>query len=283
MINKKYKGRIFKRRFNTFAAVFAVLSLLAILATWPEPTTQLDYKVRPGNDAKLMLNDASDTGVLLIHGFGASPWEMQQLAEYLYGSGYTVYNMRVAGHGTSVADFGKTTSEEWYQSVSEAYTALKGVCSHIYVIGLSAGGNLALMLAENEQLDGVVAVNAPIWLRDKKAKFAPVAKYFIKAVDKELSDEEKPYCYSKRPLTAVNELLKTIDDSADGLGKIEEKTLVLQSKYDPTVEPKSGEFIYSHLKNGNGKLKWYDLQEHVIVRGDSAKAVFPDILSFIRS
>ncbi|NIQ98443.1 MAG: hypothetical protein GWO11_08540, partial [Desulfuromonadales bacterium] len=39
-------------------------------------------------------------GIVLVHGFTASPWEMRRFGEELAGLGYRVLGSRLPGHGT---------------------------------------------------------------------------------------------------------------------------------------------------------------------------------------
>ena len=51
----------------------------------------------------------SENGVLLIHGFAAAPNELLPLAYELEKNNYSVYVVRVAGHGCKLDNFYKTT------------------------------------------------------------------------------------------------------------------------------------------------------------------------------
>src|SRR5438045_2046546 len=52
------------------------------------------------------------TGVLLLHGFGGSPVEVQPLALSLADKGYTVDVPLLPGHGTTPRDFAATRNEQ---------------------------------------------------------------------------------------------------------------------------------------------------------------------------
>jgi len=49
-----------------------------------------------------------DVGVVCIHGFTGSPYEMRYLGEALARAGRTVRNLLLPGHGTSVDDLERT-------------------------------------------------------------------------------------------------------------------------------------------------------------------------------
>lgn len=107
-----------------------------------------------------------EKGVLLLHGFGASTWEMQTLEECLKKHEFKVSNARIAGHETSIEDFSKTTWQQWYESAQDAYEKIRS--DKTYAIGFSMGGTLAMLLAQNHNLDALVTINAPVWLMDKE-------------------------------------------------------------------------------------------------------------------
>ena len=62
----------------------------------------------------IYLEGSSEVGILLMHGFSASPHEVQELAYYLNKkANYTVYAPLLAGHGANPDDFGKYSWQEW--------------------------------------------------------------------------------------------------------------------------------------------------------------------------
>ncbi|HKK02145.1 MAG TPA: hypothetical protein VJ955_08260, partial [Desulfuromonadales bacterium] len=65
----------------------------------------------------LFPKSAPKTGVLLVHGFSASPREMYGVGERLAEAGYVALGVRLPGHGTSPADLRTRRFEEWLQTV----------------------------------------------------------------------------------------------------------------------------------------------------------------------
>src|SRR5436309_331310 len=49
-------------------------------------------------------------GCLLVHGFTGTPEEMRPLGEALAARGFPVHAVRLAGHGTDVAELARTRS-----------------------------------------------------------------------------------------------------------------------------------------------------------------------------
>jgi len=87
-----------------------------------------------------------DVGCLLVHGLTGSPAEMAPLAEALEGR-HPLWVVRVAGHGTTVADLAETSWLDWYASAEAGLRALHAAAPRIVVVGLSMGALLALHLA----------------------------------------------------------------------------------------------------------------------------------------
>lgn len=98
----------------------------------------------------------SNIGVLLIHGFAASPNEMLPLAYELEKYDLSVYAVRVAGHGCIIDKFYGTTYIDWYGSISSGYNALTSYCKKICIVGQSNGGLLATSVAKFNKCDSLV-------------------------------------------------------------------------------------------------------------------------------
>lgn len=100
----------------------------------------------------------SETGILLIHGFTGTPSELRPMGRYLEKQGYTVYAPLLPGHGTSPEEMECTSWKDWWACVFNAYDRLRlqGKVRQIVAVGLSMGGALALKLAQEREVAGVV-------------------------------------------------------------------------------------------------------------------------------
>src|SRR5687767_7503545 len=86
-------------------------------------------------------------GVLLIHGFTASPTQLRLVGTDLHQRGLTVSAPLLPGHGTTLADLSKQHWQDWVRHVELALTDLKSRCSAVFVAGISLGSLLTLYLA----------------------------------------------------------------------------------------------------------------------------------------
>ncbi len=238
--------------------------------------------------AKPFFYEGNDIGCLLIHGFTASPAQMRLLGEELHREGYTVSGILLKGHGTCVEDMEQTTWKDWLKTAHEEYGKLRSRCKKVYVMGLSMGGILSLILAETYPVDKVIAIDAPIRVQDKLTYLTPIAKYFKKYSEwKEgpLGENElgHPYSagYPKAPLKCVPHLLTLIRTARKGLGSITCPIMVIQSRKDETVEPISAEIIYQGAVSKHKEILWLDRSKHVCTLGPEREYMHKKIVAFL--
>jgi len=232
-----------------------------------------------------MLEGSKSIAILLIHGFTGSPAEMRLLGEYLFQKGYTVYAPLLKGHGTTPEEMAKTSKDDWFHSVNEAYEFLyqKGYHS-IVAIGLSMGGILVLKLSTMKKLIGVVSLAAPIFVRDKRIAWAKWLKYF-KAYNKKVGKaphiEQYLDSYDRTPIAAVEGLYQLMKEVKVELGKVELPILVLQGKKDETVDTESAQYIFDHISSTDKELLWYEKSSHIMTLDHEREQIFEDIHRFL--
>jgi esterase/lipase/1-acyl-sn-glycerol-3-phosphate acyltransferase len=219
-------------------------------------------------------------GILLVHGFSASPGEVIPLAKTLNGQGFTVYVVRLRGHGTSSYDLQQRSWQDWYESVRRGHAYLRSVTDAQFVGGMSTGGALSLYLSVHEpSIQGVFAVAAPIKLTNRAIHLARIVKTVRGFVS---SNPVNPNTnYLAFPVQALHELLQFISVYSRTLPHVKIPALLIQSRGDDTVRPDSAQYIYNALGTANKELIWKDVNRHVIV-GDAFPDVHDDILRFLR-
>ncbi|GAB6098793.1 carboxylesterase [Halanaerocella petrolearia] len=234
--------------------------------------------------AKPFFFTGGDEACLIIHGFTGTPAHMRQLGEFLHQEGdYTVSGILLPGHGTSLEEMSKTDWQDWLEAVDQEYQKLAKDYSQVYVMGLSMGGVLSLLLAQEYDVDKVVSIAAPIKIYDKKAYLAPILKYFKDFETWEDSEDKYEYDigYSGLPVKSVHDLLKLIRLAKKRLDRITSPTLVIQSKQDKTVKPVSAEIIYKEIASDSKELLWLDESGHVCTIGPEKNLLHKEILDFL--
>lgn len=81
-------------------------------------------------------------GVVLLHGFLGSPFEVMTLVPVLTEAGFSVITPLIYGFGGDTDVANKGTLEDWRQTVIDAVSFLDKGCDEIHLIGFSLGGGL---------------------------------------------------------------------------------------------------------------------------------------------
>lgn len=236
-----------------------------------------------------LLEGNNGKAVLLLHGYTGTTAEMRPLGDYLHGLGYTVLCPRLPGHGTSVEDLKETVASQWVAAAKLGYAILAKKYTQIYVAGLSMGGLLAMVIAATEKVEKAAFLATPIFLQDKRAPFLPILRYFIHYLPKHKRSyhEMDKYCQAydrmpTKPLTSLFALIKTCKKEL--VTQITVPCLVLQSKIEHTVDPKSAQYIYDHLGTSADKkeLVWLEKSGHILTLDCEHQEVFQKIVAFFQ-
>ncbi|MBI4150836.1 alpha/beta fold hydrolase [Candidatus Woesearchaeota archaeon] len=219
--------------------------------------------------------------VLVIHGLTATPWEVIGLSVYLTEHNFTVLTPVLEGHGRRPVDLEAASWQDWYGNVNDSYARLAAKGVPVFVIGVSTGGSLALELAKEHELAGLVTVGAPVTLWDERTKYiswlAPLWRYTSRVV---LPDEVGHY-YPVWPSKSISQLVALIDASLGSASRITEPTLIIQSRDDKTVRPESAQQLSDALVNAPNEIFWVNGTNHVVIREDTDGIVFTKIISFL--
>jgi len=235
-----------------------------------------------------------DVGVLMLHGFTATPYQFKDLRDFLMLKGITVFTPLMAGHGTEPIDLYKTSIDDWISSTDEAYQKLKSQVKKIVVIGNSFGGNLAFHLGvkNDNSLRGIVSLGTPIYLKyDKFIKFRAytygwVQKYYKKRrrhYITNFTESSEVIAYPIIPTKSLRNFLQFIKYfTIPGLKNVTTPSLIIHGDKDPVVHPRSVQYLHQHLRSKNKKVLWLDGKIHSLPNIDNKEALFEVIYSFIK-
>ena len=156
-------------------------------------------------------------------------------------------------------------------------------------------GKLLLRAAncQSSKIASVVSINSAIKLQDIRARFVPAINVWNELLDKfkinkgkfEYIDDTPEYPkfnYHRNYLKGVEELGKLMEKCNKDLDKITKPTLIIQSKQDPIVNPKSGKIIFDKIRSVEKSLFEPDLKSHVIINGDFKDRIFVKIADFLQ-
>lgn len=230
-----------------------------------------------------------EIGCLLVHGFTGAPKEMRWMGEYLAEQGHTVLGIRLAGHATRPEDLIRTRWGDWLASVEDGWQILGGATTQIFVIGLSMGGVLSLLLASRFPVKGVVAMATPYDLPpDPRIPFLRWLHWFkpwIAGGESDWHDREAEkvhISYDGYPSRSVLELSKLLTEMRAGLSRVTAPTLLIHSRQDGSVDPDNMPNIYKELGSEDKAMLWIENSGHVLTRDAAREQVFKAADDFIR-
>ncbi len=206
----------------------------------------------------------SSTAVLGLHGYGGYSGELALPARLLHQAGCSVYVPRLPGHGTTQQDFDRTTRHDWMSAAVESYLDLSAAYEHVYVMGHSMGGLLAVLLAAVFPVERLALMAPALEMRSRYMSLAPVLRLLRHSIpidwepdpsveffdDRDPDDDTvlgKEY-WSSLNLKQINELFKLRKEATRLLPKVSADTLVLTGGNDPTVPEHVGAMIEAKIK-----------------------------------
>lgn len=255
-----------------------------------------ESKSREVGKPLFMAGEKDKVGIVLIHGFLASPGELLQLAEHLNQQGYAIYIVRLAGHGTHDTELKAVTLQCWQESVKRGYAALSHDHAKVAFVGFSAGALLALIQGALAlpKLAGIIAINPALTLCQKSAKLSPMLERWNKLLGGvSLESGRLPYVeneaqypetnYTKIYVAGLSRLLELQQCCRENLAQVEAPLLVIQAEDDPVVAASSATEIIEKVSSLCKSLEYLPLQHHVIIRDEGSVDTFQLIDPFIAS
>ena len=222
---------------------------------------------------------------LLIHGFSSSPREMLSLGKFLQENNFTVYGLRLPGHGTQPEDLLNRTAEEWQETVNRGYRSLRKMGFNVSVVGLSTGALLALTLALQQQPDKLILLSPFLKLKHILAPFAGLLSHLIPYQEKTILETESPFYYQRRPLKGIAQINRLRKQLRGRLGDITVPSLILTSTGDATIASGTAAEIFRHLGSPIKKFHCYgDEVPHVLTTTENPMRddVFQRCLDFLQ-
>jgi carboxylesterase len=227
-------------------------------------------------------------GVLILHGFTGNPYSMRPLAQRCAQVGYSVELPRLPGHGTSLDDLVARRWSDFVEVALGAYDPLAERCDKVAVVGLSVGGALTALIAEERpDVAGCVFINP--MLKGPGAELEQGLKELIDSgldvmatdggsdIKKEGTTEAK---YEGWPLRSLQSVIDGVMIVNANLSSITAPSLLLSSREDHTVAPDNGDEIVNK-SSGPVERIWLEESYHVATLDNDQELVERATLEFL--
>ncbi len=232
-------------------------------------------------------------GALLIHGFTATPECLESLAGPLRKAGFQVEAPLLPGHGTTPEELLKTTWQEWYEAVAEAFDRLKKKTDTVCVAGLSLGGLLGLRLATEKSVERLALLATPLVFKGAlmrivlpilaRTPLKDVYRYQRKWMGAAISDswgKRHFKSYDEMPIRSVWEIVRLQKEIRGRLREVTCPALIVHSPHDITAPYESMGYLERHLGSGLIKTVTLTRSNHVLTMDFERDKVANEVLQF---
>ena len=236
------------------------------------------------------IDGSREHGILLIHGFTATPGTMNPLGRALAEkTGYTVAAPLLPGHGRTPEDMAKTRWHDWLRGAQHAFDKLSRQCKDVSVVGLSMGGALTLLLAETRPVRRAVPIAAALSAYNEKIICAnalwPVWRFFTEP-EKEhevMPDFLYEYndTYDKTPVHCLADLNRLMRLARQGLPRIHCPIMNVRAGKDRTIHPRSTGWIMTEVSSRKKVLLELPRSPHVCTLGPERELLFEETAKFL--
>lgn len=233
-----------------------------------------------------------DVGVVLVHGFTGSPYEVRYLGEQLAHGGFAVSAPLLPGHGTMQGDLDATTWMDWTVAVERAVDAMRARCEKVAIVGQSLGGLLALYTASHRRdVACVASLAAPLWFDGLSAHVAALTTRgvlrCVRAIPKlggsDVRDKrvkaENP-CYPAIPTKALAQLLAFFRVVDGELANVTQPVLVVHAHRDHTAPVACAKYIAEATRAV--RMRLLDNSYHLIAADVDRDIVAAEVIQFLR-
>ncbi len=214
----------------------------------------------------LFLHDEETPTCLLLHGAQGTPAEMRELGNYLYSKGYSVYCPRMA---RTDAKENMVSWESWVTQAENALETTRAFTRDVFVVGLSLGGTIAMILAQLQKVSGLVLLAPALYPRlSLKARFMEIARIATPTVFYRLAGWN-------------GEVMKAMDHAKKTSKKIAVPVLCLQAADDRHLSHRGLKTIRKNAKHRKSEVRVLPHGSHVLTRGQAKDDVFTRIEGFL--
>jgi carboxylesterase len=240
------------------------------------------------------LHGSSSHAVLLVHGLGGGPYEVQRLAEGLHFLGLTTCTVLLPGHGLPGRRMPPSQWPQWFEAIAAAFDELAARFARVDLVGFSTGAPLVLRLAQERQVPGRLVLLSP-FLRVFRPRFSPVpteqllkAVPFLTAVPRRRPplqeaalrlQVERCAGYRTFSLSSTRSALELIALVEPRLNALTTPTLIVQGRHDTVVDPKGAALLEAGL-GGPKHLLLVD-SDHLVTLDKSAPVVLEAVQRFV--
>ena len=162
-------------------------------------------------------SQVSDTGILLVHGLGDSPYFFRDVAQALCNEGIRVRTILLPGHGSKPGDMLSVSYEQWQNETNHHIRLFSREVENMYIGGFSTGANLTTIasfsMAEKYDVKGLIHFSPAFKSRFFVSRLAPYIDQLFPWPNVEEEDNPSRYNSTAMPgFAAYQESVNVLQD-----------------------------------------------------------------------
>lgn len=240
-------------------------------------------------------NDGDSPAVLLIHGYGGSPFDLKPLSDALKKEGYAFHAILLPGHGSTPKDLKDIQKSDWLDKASSAYESLKQQYEDVSVVGFSMGGAIALLTAAEKDVNKLVLISPYFKVKEQwfyfgkpeiwAQRLTKIVPFVKKPKIGQINDPNglKRYvAYRILPTKSVGELSKIGLLAIEKGQNVKCETLWMHSKRDIVADFQLSKTVFKTISSEKKYFIEYIKSNHVILYDYDQIDAVDKIMSFIK-
>ncbi|GGY16879.1 alpha/beta hydrolase [Paludibacterium paludis] len=243
--------------------------------------------------------------VLLVHGLGGTEYDLGSLAKRLAETGFATSVPCLPGHGGTPSDLLEVRLEDWLDTVTSEYRALRSRHRTVHLAGFCLGALIALEVARlTDHRDNLLLLSPPLFLDGWALPSLTWARHFVypfrRFTDHYRIDEADPFGiknarirglirkrfargdrfhYPYVPLTTIRQVDRLRRTLLRGMGAVKAPTMIMHAEEDEITSLRSAQCIAGRI-GGPCKLIVLNDSYHMILVDNEREAVMKLSLEF---
>jgi carboxylesterase len=222
--------------------------------------------------------------VLCLHGYTATPREVQPAMRAIFKKGIDTVSILFPGHGwknfnKAKKSLGQLNYAELLQCVRSEIKTARKIYQNVFIYGQSMGGAVAVVIAEEGLVDACALTSPAIKLPPK----GELAAFFFGWLNLNLKKKDgTPFyheCYDFNNSWSVREINRLAKIARKNLYKIQCPILECHSVLDKDITPRITRWIESQVA-GNVSIEWYNKSGHTMLLDVQGEEISESIARF---
>ncbi|MGQ4493702.1 alpha/beta hydrolase [Dermabacteraceae bacterium P13095] len=226
--------------------------------------------------------------VVLCHGFTSTPQSMRAWAEHFLDAGFGVSLPLLSGHGTTWQEMAKTKWSHWARDIDHEVRDSARRHRNVAVCGLSMGGTLSLLMAQQhpQRVSALCLANPALGVPSRIAPLAKTLSKVVPSLSAIGSDIAQPgvseECYERLPVASVAQLYDLTGKVKRDLHKVSQPIFLATSTADHVVPPKHSDWLVEESSSLEIERFTMERSYHVATLDYDAEELFRRSSDFLR-